>query len=66
MLKVKTEAFRSVLGICGFPKGITFRFAKNLIRTHLCSRTEMAVVDKGGGVVEMVPGDEDEEVGIGN
>ena len=25
----------------------------------------MAVVDKGGGVVEMVPGDEDEEVGNG-
>ena len=31
-------------------------------RTHLNSRSEMAVVDKGGGVVEMVPRDEDEEV----
>ena len=30
-------------------------------RTHLYSRTEMAVVDKGGGVVEMVSRDEDEE-----
>ena len=36
-----------------------------MIPTHLSSRTEMAVVDKGGGVVEMVPGDEDEEVGNG-
>ena len=28
-------------------------------------RTEMAVVDKGDGVVEMVPSDEDAEVGKG-